>query len=129
MAFRLTDLFILYFFIQNVHANKKLFKKKGYTIMYKGSNCDRKSQLSEILTKPLNPRVKIWSIYNCTLETFSLNNNAEIKLVCLSWQILTNYFLSLLRKSAFHVREKFLIFGEKNNDIFIMFYSGKGLNL
>ena len=25
--------------------------------MYKGSNCDRKSQLSEILTEPLNPCV------------------------------------------------------------------------
>ena len=25
--------------------------------MYKGSNCDRKSQFSEILTEPLNPRV------------------------------------------------------------------------
>ena len=24
--------------------------------MYNGSNCDRKSQLSEILTEPLNPR-------------------------------------------------------------------------
>ena len=24
--------------------------------MYEGSNCDRKSQLSEILTEPLNPR-------------------------------------------------------------------------
>ena len=24
--------------------------------MYKGLNCDRKSQLSEILTEPLNPR-------------------------------------------------------------------------
>ena len=24
--------------------------------MYKGSNCDRKSQLSGILTEPLNPR-------------------------------------------------------------------------
>ena len=24
--------------------------------MHKGSNCDRKSQLSEILTEPLNPR-------------------------------------------------------------------------
>ena len=47
--FKLTDLFILYFFIQNVHANKKVFKKKGYKIMYKVSNCDRKSQLSEIL--------------------------------------------------------------------------------
>jgi len=25
--------------------------------MYKGSNCGRKSQFSEILTEPLNPRV------------------------------------------------------------------------
>jgi len=24
--------------------------------MFSGSNCDRKSQLSEILTEPLNPR-------------------------------------------------------------------------
>jgi len=33
--------------------------------MYKGSNCDRKSQLSEILTEPLNPRVRnqIFSFY------------------------------------------------------------------
>ena len=43
-------------FIPNVYANKKLFKKKRYKIMYKGSNCDQKSQLSEILTEPLNPR-------------------------------------------------------------------------
>ena len=53
---KLTDLFILYFFIQNVYANKKLFKKKGYKVMSNGSNCDRKSQLYEILTEPLNPR-------------------------------------------------------------------------
>ena len=32
--------------------------KKGYKIMYKGSNCDRMSQLSEILTESLNPRGK-----------------------------------------------------------------------
>jgi len=31
--FKLTDLFILYFFIQNVYANKKIFKIKGYKIM------------------------------------------------------------------------------------------------
>ena len=52
---KLTDLFILYFFIQKVYTKKKLFNKKGYKVMYKGSNCDRKSQLSEIMTKPLNP--------------------------------------------------------------------------
>ena len=36
-------------------ATKK-YLKKGYKIMYEGSNCDRKSQLSEILTEPFNPR-------------------------------------------------------------------------
>ena len=41
-----TDLFLLYIFIQNAYANKKVFNKKGY----------RKSQLSGILTEPLNPR-------------------------------------------------------------------------
>jgi len=46
-VFKLTDFFILYFFIQNVYANKKVEKKKGYKIMYEGSNCDRKSQLSK----------------------------------------------------------------------------------
>ena len=54
--FKLTDLFLLYFFIQNVYADKKEFEKKRPTIMYNGSNCDQKSQLSEILTEPLNPR-------------------------------------------------------------------------
>ena len=34
---------------------KKYFKK-GKKIMYNGSTCDRKSQLSEILTEQLNPR-------------------------------------------------------------------------
>ena len=32
---------------------KKIFKIKGYKIMLKGSNCDRKSQFSEILTEPI----------------------------------------------------------------------------
>ena len=35
---------------------KNDFRKKDYKVMYKGSNWDRKSQLSEILTEPLNPR-------------------------------------------------------------------------
>ena len=38
------------------YANKKVFKKKGLQIMFNGSNCDRKSQLSGILREPLNPR-------------------------------------------------------------------------
>ena len=53
-VFKLTDLFILYFYIQNVYANKKVLKIKSYYV--KGSYCDRKSQFSEILTEPLNPR-------------------------------------------------------------------------
>ena len=49
--FKLTDLFILYFSFKMYMPTKK-----GDKIMYKGSNCGRKSQLSEILTEPLNPR-------------------------------------------------------------------------
>ena len=55
-VFKFTDLFISYSFIQNIYANKKLFQIKGYKNMQKGSNCDRKSHFSEILTEPLNPR-------------------------------------------------------------------------
>ena len=36
--------------------NIKVFKKKCLKVMFNGSNCDQKSQLSEILTEPLNPR-------------------------------------------------------------------------
>ena len=34
--------------------------------MEKGSNCDRKSQFSEILTEPLNPRgpTSYWIVYS-----------------------------------------------------------------
>jgi len=34
--FKLTDLFILYFFIQNVYGNKKLFKKKANKLGMRG---------------------------------------------------------------------------------------------
>jgi len=56
---RLTDLFILYFFILNVYADKKVFKIKGYKIIKKESYCDRKSKFSEILTEPLNLRAAV----------------------------------------------------------------------
>ena len=36
-------------------ATKKYFRKKAIKLN-EGSNCDRKSQLYEILTEPLNPR-------------------------------------------------------------------------
>ena len=55
--FYFTDLFILCIFIQNAYADKKLLKEKGLQIMFNGSNFDCKSQLSGILTEPLNPRV------------------------------------------------------------------------
>ena len=48
--------------------------------MYKGSNCDQKSQLSEILTEPLNPR---------GLDLF----------VCMSW-IVTQIILHLKKKQS-----------------------------
>ena len=78
MIIYFTDLFILYIFIQNAYANKKVFYKKGQQIMFNGSNCDRKSQLSGILTEPLNPRerchikllkVKLRKIQAAEIET------------------------------------------------------------
>ena len=50
------DLFIYTFPFKMYMPTKKSLKQKGYKIMYNGSNFDRKSQLSEILTEPLNPR-------------------------------------------------------------------------
>ena len=48
---------VLYFFIKNVRIcrQRKYLRKKAKK-MFNGSNCDRKSQLSGILTEPLNPR-------------------------------------------------------------------------
>jgi len=39
--------------------------------MYKGSNCDRKSQLSGILTEPLNPR----GLYATYIEYIDIYTN------------------------------------------------------
>ena len=39
----------------DVYADKKVCKK-AKKMMSNGSNCDRKQQLSNILTEPLNPR-------------------------------------------------------------------------
>ena len=52
------DLFIYTFSFKMYMPTKKSLKKyeNHYEIMYKGSNCDQKSQLSEILTEPLNRR-------------------------------------------------------------------------
>ena len=53
--------------------------------MFKGLNCDRKSQLSEILTEPLNPRVLV--MYLCRnnalmlLEYENHENPDELKSV------------------------------------------------
>ena len=46
---------------------KKYLRKKG-KVMYNGSNCDRKSQLSEILTEPLNPRAQQAIPFNPNLD-------------------------------------------------------------
>ena len=37
-------------------CRQKNILKKAKKIMYNGTNCDRKPQLSGILTEPLNPR-------------------------------------------------------------------------
>ena len=54
--FKFTDLFILYFLFKMYMPTKKYLRKKGWNIMYNGSNCNRKPKLSDILTEPLNPR-------------------------------------------------------------------------
>jgi len=46
---------MVYIFIQNAYADKILLDGKGSQIMFNGSNGDTKSQLSGILTEPLNP--------------------------------------------------------------------------
>ena len=51
--------------------------------MYDGSNCDRKSQLSDILTGPLNPRDSIYMVGN-------LQSNSTT-IICLR----KKYFLNL----------------------------------
>ena len=42
--------------------------------MFNGSNCDRKSQLSGILTEPLNPRVTYPHVYQISKTTFYKQN-------------------------------------------------------
>ena len=57
-------------------TRKNYLRKKGYKIMYNGSNCNQKSQLSEIITELLNPRA---------LETF-VKSNINYKFVFLSFE-------------------------------------------
>ena len=46
--------------------------------MYKGSNCDRKSQLSEILTEPWNPSaMDMWKNANCCTCQDNLKLSAD----------------------------------------------------
>ena len=54
--FKLTDFLYHTFPFKMYIPTKKLFKNKGKQIMFNGLNCDGKSQLSGILTEPLNPR-------------------------------------------------------------------------
>ena len=56
-----------------MYMPKKLFKIKGYTIMLKGSNIDFKSQFSEILTEPLNPRAPR------SLNFFLFKNKSQLR--------------------------------------------------
>ena len=53
--FKLTVLFILYFFIHNVYADKKVFEKKVKKFFLTGQ-IDQKAKLLKIFTEPLNPR-------------------------------------------------------------------------
>ena len=63
-----TDLFILYFFVRNVYADKKVFLKRQ-KVMHNGSTCELKFKFSEILTEPLNPRAPLSLILPPTVYT------------------------------------------------------------
>ena len=47
--------------------------------MLKGSNCDRKSQFSEILTEPLNPRGRLVSVKISALEIFCIESRLQAR--------------------------------------------------
>ena len=55
--FKLTDLFVIYFLLKVYMPAKKYLRKKAEKLCLIGRrNCDGKSQLSGILTEPINPR-------------------------------------------------------------------------
>ena len=93
-----TDLFMFYIFILNAYANKKVFKKKGWKIMFNGSNCDRKSHLSGILTEPLNPReilhVKLNKIEIKVLNVFNDNYSYLLRRTTMFW--IPNVYLNTI---------------------------------
>ena len=54
--FKLTDLFMLYLFIQNVHANKKLIRTKAIKWWLRGQIVIESHSFSKILAELLTPR-------------------------------------------------------------------------
>ena len=54
--FKLTDLLFYTFSLKIIMTTKKYLRKNAKIIMCNWSNCDQKSQLSDILTEPLNLR-------------------------------------------------------------------------
>ena len=63
--------------------------------MYKGSNCDRKSQLSEILTEHLNPRERP---FICSFFTFHALQTYSYKFQALDFL----YFIPHLNGNTIH---------------------------
>ena len=61
--------------------NKKVFKKKGLQFMFNGSDCDRKSQLSGILTEPLNLRELKIKVYLKLKIRYCLLLKIQIKVI------------------------------------------------
>ena len=59
--FKLTDLFIYILSLKMYMPSNKYFK--DWKVMYNGSTCERKFELYEILTKLLNPREGVWTIF------------------------------------------------------------------
>ena len=55
-------MFVLYFSLKLYMSAKKVFKRKDKKNKFNGIDCDQKSQLSGILTEPLNIRILLYCI-------------------------------------------------------------------
>jgi len=66
--FKITDLFILYFLFKMYLPKKQYLRKKAKNYVWWVQYCDLKSQLSEILREPLNPR-EPGQLSGCRFET------------------------------------------------------------
>ena len=113
---KLTDFFIPYTFsFQMYMSSKKCLGKKAIKNMFNGSNWVKKSQISGILTKPLNPR-DVFTYNSCTINVLhkyyvylacTVPAKSEPGPVCVHL-----YFVPLLRPVPHHIQPNHLLLDE-----------------